>query len=229
MELTLLPSDNSANQGEIVQTKIKIKNYDGTLSLKGATLAETIYFYKISPLIRNPETGLMQTEASIIFLKVPKSNEVRGFLQNQEVQVTWKDLTIQPVQAPESFLFGEFQIPKRLNLVMVVFLSFISLVLILIIKRYVHHRKLKSAKSALINQLKDQITSAQDFSEVVNLWKMKHQYLERFPMIEKDFLEWEQTLFKYVFKPHITEVDKQLVMSSYQDFKSNIGEKIRGI
>jgi hypothetical protein len=229
IELTLLPMDSIVKQGEIVQTRIQIKDYDGAISLNGVTLAETIYFYKMSPFIRNPENGSMQTEGSIIFLKVPKTNEVSGPLQNQEVLVTWKDLIIQPVQAPESFLFGEFQIPKQLNVIMIVFLSFISLTLIWIIKRHIHRRKLKSVKIALINQLKDQITSAKDFSEVVNLWKMKHQYLESFPTIEKDFSDWEQTLFKYVFKPHITEMEKQLVMSSYEDFKTNIGEKIRGV
>lgn len=228
-ELVLNFNAKNVKQGELVQANIQIKGYSGSLKLNGATVADTIYFYKTSPIIRNSNNESMEAEAKVIFLKVPEKNEVSGLIHNQEVKVTWNDLNIQPVEAPDSFLFGEFEIPKHLNNMLVAIGAFLIFGLFIFIRRFLKKRKLQKEKSLEIKKLKSQLIEASDYSDIIQVWQRKHVYIQVFPKLEQDFLTLEQTLFKYVFKPNVSDVEKQIVTSSYLEFKNKIGEKTSGV
>ena len=228
-DLILVPEHNSIKQGELVQAKIQISGYSGSLALNGANISDTLYFYKTAPFIRNAQTETLETEATIIFLKVPKNNFVTGTVQNQPIRVSWKDLTINPVEAPESFIFGNFEIPKKINLFWFITGLITAFLIAYFIRKKMKQLKTKKLKAAEIANLKSQLVSASDYTHVLEIWQKKHLYLEMFPKLQDEFLNWEQTLFKYVFKPHLTEIEKQLVISSYNEFKQKIGEKISGI
>lgn len=228
-DLTLVPERNTIKQGELIQARVTISGLSGNLALNGLTVSDTIYFYKTSPLIKTAQSETFETDATIIFLKIPQANVITGTIQNQDIRVKWNNLKVEPVEAPESFIFGNFEIPKKLNFFWILITLSVATFSYLLIRKKIKQLKLKKLKLAEMMALKTQLVSATDYTNVLEIWKKKHLYLEKFPNLEEDFLNWEQTLFKYVFRPQLTDTEKEIVISSYSDFKRKIGNKISGV
>jgi hypothetical protein len=61
------------------------------------------------------------------------------------------------------------------------------------------------------------------------MWQNKRKYLEHFPHIDEEFKTLEETLFKYQFKPSITEDEVAKVLTAYSKFKNAVNGSFNGI
>lgn len=195
--------------------------------LKGVSLANTVYLYQVSPLIRSGDT--FEAEAKIIFLKVPESKPVMHKFGDKDVTVTWSDVEVQATEAPAQFLFGQFEIPGRRKLLQW-FIALISLGLIIVgIYKFRQRSRNKNEVRKRKAELKDKILSAREYDDVVKLWQQKPVLIKDFPHLGEPFKELEIVLFKYQFKPSQNEAEKTEVMKAYRDFLNKVQGGFNGI
>lgn len=195
--------------------------------LKGVSLADTIYIYQVSPLIRNGES--FEADAKVIFLKVPEGKPVVHKIGEKEVSISWSDVEVQPTEAPAQFLFGQFEIPgKKRILEILAALLFVGLVAFGIYKLSGKNKKKKALKQMRAD-LKDKVMSAREYQDVVNLWQQKALLNKEFPHLTEPFKELETVLFKYQFKQSQNEMEKAEVMKSYRDFMTKVQGGFNGI
>lgn len=221
MELSL--SNNYPKQGEIVTARLIIKETQGQSSLqglKGKNFEKTLYLLSLSPFIL--KNGNLESEVKIIFLKIPQTTFVRETLNGQDVMISWGDITVSGTEEAESFLLGDFDIPKKKKFFVWIMSGFLFLLVVLGTLWITRKNKKKKVIRLKKLALKEELVSCHSYEEVVSIWKKKLTYLSVFPQFENNFKNLEQVLFKYQFKPSQTEKEKSEVMEAYKQFRSEI-------
>ena len=220
-------------QGSIETAKIQLKadavQRVSLQKLKGQTLAETIYFYDVSPLMRKEGSDSFEAEAKVIFAKAPETNALGTKFGDEDLLVTWGNTQVSPTQVEQGFIFGKFEIPSRPKI-----LLWFSIILGLGVLTYLFFwgRKkyqFKTAQKKKLQELKRELLGATNYQEIVEVWKKKHKYLDNFPQIEDAFKGFETVLFKYQFKPRQNETEISQVTEAYREFVRKIEGGLNGI
>lgn len=197
--------------------------------LKGQTLGNTIYIYDVSPLVRKNGSDFFETNAKVIFVKVPETNALVSKLGAEDLLITWGDIPVSPTEGAKGFVFGNFEIPSRPQIFL--WLSILVGVVILSClgfwgrKKYQLNSSLKKKKKIL----KSELISASSYQEIVEVWKKKQLFLSEFPQIEEAFRTFEGVLFKYQFKPHQSEAEVSVVTEAYRDFVRKVEGGLNGV
>lgn len=226
----LVLNSPSVKQGEIVVGKLIVRESQGQTSfsgLKGKNIGKTIYLLNVAPFMG--KAGQLESDAKIIFLKVPESTSATEVIDGEEIVISWKGIEVVPTEESKSFLLGDFEVPERKEVLPWILGFFI--VLILGAAGYWISYKIKAKKltKSQQNKLKQEILSCQNYDEIVLMWRQKLRYLQTFPQLENAFKNFEQTLFKYQFKPNRTDRELEEVQKAYDKFKSEAMGALNGI
>jgi hypothetical protein len=222
VKLELRFAENKIKQGDVVSVTMV---FDGTASqrlplnkLVGETLGGHFYITSAKPFITKDNWNALESEASLIIVKVPETKPLSFRLGENDVMVSWNDVEFIPTEVPKEFFYGNFEIPSRAQ-ILKWFLIFLGLLCLSYggLKGKKHFEK-KKALALRKRKLKDEIMSASEYSAVVDIWRNKAAILKEFPKLDSPFKELESVLFKYQFKPQQTEQEKSQVMSAYRDF-----------
>jgi hypothetical protein len=228
VSLELKTQQATVNQGEIIEGVLILK--EGVVppfSLRDKTFGKTVYLFSLEPFVGRAST--FEAKAKVIFVKVPETNILLETVNGEEVVISWSGLKVKPTEAVQSFLFGDFEIPARKKvlpwiggILTLAFLCFIGWFLLSKSNR----KRLQKQKKKM---LKDQLSQADNYENVVTIWKNKHQTLKEFPEMDNAFKNLEATLFKYQFKPHRTPDEIQQVMDAYAKFRDEILKGQNGV
>lgn len=197
--------------------------------LKGANFAETLYFYELGPLIKKDGGDYFVADAKVIFLKIPESPKLIQKLGNEEIILAWPQIEILPTEGGKELIFGQFEIPSRKKILLWVLISLGLLTGLYALIKYRKQIALKKAAREKRINLKDKLFNATDYSQIVEIWLSRDEFLTAFPEIRDYFKKFEITLFKYQFKPHQTETEKAEVVTAYREFLTNIQGGLSGI
>lgn len=230
--INLVFNDKTVSQGRLHSAEMNLDL--NTLSildskkLSGATVGETLYIVDVSPFMRN-DAGAYNASATVIFLKIPK--EEAGVIDTAKgkVSVKWGAIEVLPTEAPETFLFGSFEIPQGSNLLTLLSVLIGVLVLLFPIKKLYERRKNQRALKKQLDLLKKDIFDAHNYEGIVNIWKRKHDFLSVFPQTRESFQKFEEVLFKVQFKPTQSESEKERVVNAYLIFLDEIKGVMGGI
>lgn len=195
--------------------------------LLGTTISDTLYIVDISPFIKK-ET-VYKASATVIFVKIPTQENGELETVKGKIKFNWGGVEVLPTEISENFLFGSFEIPKGRNLlIFLVLLVGFFLLLIPVIKIYKKRKKYRAYKNELM-KLKKEITDAQNYGDIVNVWKRKHDLLNAFPKMKDSFQKFEKVLFQVQFKPIQSDLEKEGVVNAYKLFLNEIKGDIIGI
>lgn len=186
--------------------------------VRGQTIGETLYVYSVSPLMRKEGGDDFEAEARVVFIKVPETPFLGYKTPAGEIVFSWKDLEVIPTEGAKELIFGEFEIPPRKKV-----LLWGGILLVLIIAGLAGFRIWKvfqKRKQVRLQKLavKNDISSVNDYQNVVRVWQNKRNFIREFPHLEQPFKNLEQTLFKYQFKQSQTDTEKNEVMSAWKKF-----------
>lgn len=230
VNLELVLNADSIKQGEIAPARLIVRDSEGktTLSgLKGKNIGKTIYLLSVAPFIG--KAGQFESDASVIFLKVPEVNSATEVIEGEEIVISWQNLQVLPTEEENSFLFGDFEVPERKEIVPWV----IGLLLLLVTGSMIYwlsqKLKIKKLNKLKLIKLKQELLECRNYDEIVLMWRQKQTYLNTFPQLDKTFKHFEQTLFKYQFKPQRTSLELDEVQKAYEEFKTEILGALNGI
>ena len=196
--------------------------------LKGKKLGEVIYLYDVSPLIRRQGGEFFETEVKVVFAKVPETHTVTVKEVPGNLIINLKNVEIIPTDSKE-YVYGKFSLPKKLNyLFWILILAGLALIGLGINWIYRRHQK-KVIKRNHRSKLKSELIGADSYPEVVSVWMKRGEYLEMFPQMTEDFRELERSLFKFLFKPNLSESELVQVVESYRNFRDKIRGGLDGI
>lgn len=230
VHLELVLNTPSVKQGEIAVGKLIVRESQGQTSfagLKGKNVGKTVYLLNVSPFMG--KAGQLESDAKVIFLKVPETTSVSEVLDGEEIAITWKGIEVVPIEETKSFLLGDFEVPERKDVLPWVLGFFIVLVLGAFGYWISHKFKLKKNAKFQLKKMKQEILACQNYDDIVLMWRQKRTYLQTFPQLENAFKNFEQTLFKYQFKPQRTEKELDEVQKAYEKFKSESTGALNGI
>ena len=228
LELSL--DKTSVKQGQIVNGRLLVRETNGTAGLsglKGQNLGKTLYIHSVSPFMA--KNGQLESEVRIIFALVPQVTTVKEVINGEEITVSWQAVEVTPTEATKSFLFGDFEVPERRDVLPWIF-GLLGLAATVTVIWWVSNRqKQKSLTKSQLAKLKNEIITCSSYDDIVLMWRQKHRYLEQFPLIESEFKSFEEVLFRYQFKAQRSEQEIAEVDSAYQKFKSNVAGVLNGI
>jgi hypothetical protein len=220
------------NQGSLQDVRLIIDEESfsklDSLKLMGLTIEETLYIHAISAFTRKSPT-LLETSATVVFIKVPKKNSGNIETPKGKIEVTWENIKVKPIEAPQGFLFGDFDVPKAKN-IFVWLISFFILTFFIFLGiklKNKRHNKLTARKT--LDILKNQIRTADDYDAIVTVWKNKHEILRCFPGLHNAFTNLEKELFRVQFKPVQSDLEKDSIGKTYRKFLEEIKGDLDGI
>ena len=233
VNIELMFEKNDIQQGSIETATARLTGESlqkiNLQKLKGQTLGETLYLHNVSPLLRKEGSKEYESEFKVIFIKVPESSQIVQKFENDEINLKWSPVKVTPIEVPEKLIFEQFEIPEPLKVLkwMIGLVLMAGLVFGFIkIKKF---REIKNKKRSMKKSIKDSIMAANSYEEIVTIWKRKLEITEVFPALGEPFKELEKTLFKFQFRPHQTEDDKNEVKKAYGDFLNAIQGGFDGI
>jgi hypothetical protein len=197
--------------------------------LVGSTLGESVYLYSAEPLIRRDSGDTFEAEGKVIFLKIPAARTLTHKVGDKEISLSWSEVNILPTEVPKGFIFGDFTVPARKQVLKWVILGLLVLIIMFGVLFY---RKRNSQKQRLRQarlSLKEKIIAVNDYEQVVELWQQKADVLHIFPQLAEPFKHLEKTLFKYQFKASQTALEKDEVMIAYRSFLEESRRGLDGI
>lgn len=231
--LQLVFDESEVKQGALIKARLFVPASSINVpvqKLKGENIAETIFFQQISPLFRKEGSEAYTSDVVIIFTKVPESNMVTAKVGNQEFELQWNELKVDPVEATGQMLWADFTAPDFFEKSLTWILWIVGVLLIAAGGFFLGRRFSKKAKEQKRRRLLAQeVRSCQNYEDVVNFWKKKRNYLRDFPHLEETFPALENTLFKYSFKPSQTETEKEEVLRAYKKMMEASEGGFRGI
>lgn len=232
VNLELKLQSTQVKQGEIVSGKILYRSTSSqfpSAALKGKTIEKTLYLLQLAPFMGKQGQDYLEADAKVIFLDVPKSNRIAESINGQEVSVSWSSLEVQAIDPPKSFLFGDFDIPERVNFVKWFTIIFgLGGILILVLWIFRNYKRKKTIKQKL-TFLKNELLQATSYDEIVAVWQKKHLILSTFPKVDEAFRKFEVILFKYQFKQQRKDFEIKEVQEAYESFKSQVKGVLDGI
>lgn len=230
VNLELRLEQSSVKQGQISTGKLFVRESTGAASLsglKGKNIGKTLYILNVAPFMG--KQGQLESDVKVIFVNVPQVATLTEVIDGEETVISLRGIEVIPAEAPKSFIFGDFEIPTRLNLIPwmlgLIGLGFALIFGLWLKKKFATKASLQSRKRSLKNEL----ISANSYDDIVAMWRQKLRYLETFPEIERNFKSLENVLFKYQFKQQRTEREINEVLNAYQNFKSEVSGVLNGI
>ncbi|MCM2349588.1 MAG: hypothetical protein NDI69_06170 [Bacteriovoracaceae bacterium] len=225
--------DTNLKQGQLEAAKVTMaadaaQNIN-LQKLRGASVADTLYFYELGPLIKKDGGDYFIADAQVIFLKIPESPKLIHKLGNEEIIVAWPQIEILPTEGAKELIFGQFEIPSRKKILLWVLISLGLLTGLYAVIKYRKQLALKKAAREKKIKLKEKLFNAADYFQIVEIWQKRDEFLQTFPEIRDHFKKFEIILFKHQFKPHQTETEKSEVMTAYREFLNNIQGGLSGI
>lgn len=232
-KLALFIPQRQINQGSIVKGTLIVQpeavNFP-VQKLKGETIGDSLYFQNLSPLLKKEGSVAYESEVKVIFTNVPQGNAVTGKIGAQDVAIEWNDININPVESSGTMLWADFTAPDFFErswkwvwiTLLIILLSCGGFVLW---KKFNRKRREKERK----RRLADEFLACGTYEEIVEFWKKKHIYLKEFPQLETPYRLFEETLFKFQFKPRQSETEKDLVVKAYQKLAEDSKGELRGI
>jgi hypothetical protein len=197
--------------------------------LKGATLGESIYIFNVSPLMRKDGEKTFGAQGQIIFAKIPDKNEILHRLGDVDILVTWSEVKIQPTETNKQFIFEDFNIPGRVQIIRWLLIILIPTALLTVFwflrKKWLIKKNIRLKKLSIKNKL----ILVDDYQGIVEMWMNKSEIFEIFPHAVEPFKQFEKVLFKYQFKHSQTELEKSEVVEAYKNFLDQIKEGFNGI
>jgi hypothetical protein len=222
LKLEIRFQDPKIKQGAVVPATLV---FDAESSQKlpinkivGETLGGHFYIYSAKPLLTKDNWNAFESEATVIVGKIPEAKPVSYKSGDNEVMVLWNDVEFIPTEAPKELIYGTFEIPSRAKILKWISVLIGIIIVALGILKLKKHLNNKNALQKMRRELKDQVLSAKEYADVVNIWQKKSQILKVFPSLEDHFKELEVVLFKYQFKQSQTESEKSQVMTAYREF-----------
>jgi hypothetical protein len=221
------------HQGALVSGVLLIQPESVNLpvqKLKGATIAETIYFQQLSAPLKKDGTSAYASDVKVIFIKPPESETITGSIGPNEIQINVGGIKVVPIQSTGQMIWADFTAPDFFagNLKWL----WITLLLILLAtssfvvwKKVNKKRKIAAHRKKLLKEFRGCTT----YEEIVSLWKRKRVYLQEFPLIDDNFKNFEDVLFRYQFKPQQTEAEKEIVLIAYRKLLEASEGVLRGI
>lgn len=229
MQLEL--SSAVVKQGSLIDAVVRL---DGSSvqqvevqKLKGVSLAGTVYLHQIAPLIRSGDT--FEADAKIIFLKVPETKPVIHKVGDIDLSITWSDVEVQPTEASDKLLFGQFEIPGPRRILEILGILVVITLVALGIYKFRQKGKAKEALRQRRAELKDKVMSAREYQDVVSIWQQKALLVKEFSHLSDPVKELENVLFKYQFKQSQNETEKAEVMKAYREFILKVQGGFNGI
>lgn len=230
VQMDLYVLNDQPKQGEILSARLVIKEARGQTALtglKGKNFQKTLYLLSLSPFV--VKSGYLESDAKVIFLKVPESNSAKETINGQDVLINWGEINLVATEAAESFLLGEFDIPKKMRLFLWFAVGLLVLVLSAVSYRIFLKIKMKKVLLKRKKELRSEMLNCQTYEDVVLMWKNKLRYLSTFPHLENSFKNLEKVLFKYQFKPFQTSDEKSEVMRAFEQFKADVSGRADGV
>jgi hypothetical protein len=232
-KLALFIPQGQVNQGALVKGTLIVQpeavNFP-VQKLKGENIGETLYFQNLSPLLKKEGSLSYESEVKVIFTSVPQGKVVSGKIGTQEVAIEWNDISINPVESTGKMLWADFTAPDFFErswkwvwiTLLIILLSFGAFTLW---RKFDRKKREKDRR----RRLADEFMACGSYEEIVEFWKKKHLYLREFPQLENNYRVFEETLFKFQFKPRQTESEKELVVKAYQKLIEDSKGELRGI
>jgi hypothetical protein len=195
--------------------------------LKGQSLGELIYLHSVSPLLRRK--GRFEADATIVFAKIPSTNEMIYKNSNGDVKISWNFIEVEPTEVPKDLLFLDFDIPKPARVllwVLVIFVSgFIGYLILRARRKWIAKREMKLKRQ----RIREDLYRVSKYNMVVSTWQNKHHLVKEFPHLAEPFSTLELTLFKYQFKQTQTDDEKEEVLKAWHAFLESSKEGFNGI
>jgi len=233
VRLELVFPEGEVKQGSLQEATLEIEadslqNFE-IQSLKALSPGETIYFHKLSPLMKKEADGKYTSEVSVVFLKVPESNSLDFSITDQKISLTWNGIRVIPTEVSKGMIFEAFEIPARKRVLF--WLICCLLAVVTGIGIYIINKRVKTTRNKKLHRqkLKDLIFSASSYDEIIAIWQKKSLLQEEFPHTTESFKNLEKTLFKYVFKPHQSENEKIEIQKAYRGFINEVQGGFNGI
>ncbi len=190
------------------------------LKLVGQNLADSLYIYEVSPLMRKQGEDIYHAKIKLIFVKIPKTNSIRAQVGNEVVEVRWNNISLIPTETPPELIFEKYELPTPPQVALMVGILIVVLLLgwlgLALKKKWGLKSKIKTRKA----KIKQDVLGCKSYEDVVLMWKNKREYIEVFPHLTSAFEKLETTLFSYQFKPTQSSTEKEAVMRAYRDFCS---------
>jgi hypothetical protein len=227
VEMRLQFKDSQVKQGEIIEANLLV---DGsTPALQGKSLGDQLYFYAVSPLVIRQGSTHMESAVKVIFTAVPESTVIMGKLDNMDVNAHIGSVKVLPTEGAEKFIFGNFTVPTAPQWLK--YILGVTGVLLFLVGGFFLWKKqeLKAALKEKKRKLREEILSAKNFQDLVDLWKKRQTYFEQFPHVVVPFEKFEKTLYKYQFKQSQSEIEQLEAMNSYKEFVRTIEGGFHGV
>jgi uncharacterized membrane-anchored protein YhcB (DUF1043 family) len=213
---------SEVKQGNLEAVTIKLNGQMvqeiGLQKLIGSTLGESIYLYSAETLLRKNSGDTFEAEAKVIFLKVPTGRTLLHKIGDEEIFISWSEISVLPTEVPKEFIFGDFEVPGRTQLAKWLIVGTLLFFIILGLFFYRSASSQKKKQRQIKLALKEKILTVSDYQEVVSLWQEKAEILILFPQLSEPFKNLEKTLFKYQFKVSQTASERDEVMIAYRSF-----------
>lgn len=233
VEVDLYFPQKEIKQGDVADATLKVSSENMNSvplnKLRGVSFAKTIYFYQFSPWMHENGSSSFNSNAKVIFLEAPQGPILKENVNGVEIELRLSEVQVIPTEPLDSLKFADFTIPSPVKILKWVLAILGSAVIGL--AGWFGYKKYSLRKAEKIHKvkLKEEISSAQDYEAVVEIWKQKRKYLASFPHLEKHFQDLEAVLFKYQFKPSQLPSEKQEVVNAYRRFVTESQEGLRGV
>ena len=229
--MRLVFNKDKVHQGSIENVVIELNPEAAQVvelqKLKGKSLGNTVYLLQIDPLVRKQD--VFAADARIIFSKVPEAVPVVHKEGSTELLISWTGVEVVPVEAPQEFLFGTFDVPARKKILFWVFIVLAVAVSGVAGWKFHQRWKIKQEQKRKLQLLKSSLLDAASYDDVVKLWQNKNEFQAVFPQIAEAFRDLETILFRYQFKPRQSELEKEEVMKAYRSFRDKVAGGLNGI
>lgn len=225
--------EKKIKQGRIEKVEIIFNETNETINnlqkLKSRKIGESLYLQSTGPIIKKDGSAEYVSEAKIIVISKPKSNEAKIDFEGKGVVFKWNDIDLELVEIPNKFINFDFTVPGKSKL-WIWIISALSLGVAAFaaikIKNKTSAKQLEKRRKQELNNL---LLNVSTFEDVVNVWKNKSVILRTYPVLEDPFKDLEEILFKYQFKKNQTDKEREITLSAYNDFVSKIRGVIDGI
>lgn len=233
-DLKLVFDQPLIKQGELVNAKLivplnQMQGFNFS-KIENSSLADTLYFMEVSPLIKKEGKELLEADTKVIFTKVPKTAGLSGKIHGEEISLFWNSIEVQPTEGTQELLFSSFEIKKKSQYIFWIVLIIVLLIIFFVLLRVIltKQKKKKAHKENMIRR-KEELLACRDYEEVVKIWQQRQEYFSLFPHIIEPFQKLEKELYKHQFKPKQTEQEKIEIMDAYRTFKRSVEGGFIGI
>ena len=230
IELRMKPLSRSVAQGELFDVVLSVHQSNGVTSLKGLSgkhFAESLYIYSLDPFVL--KNGQLESNAKVIFSKIPKVDYLQEEIEGSSYIIKWSDLTVTPTTEAEGFKFGNFEIPKTWPVFSLVILLILLMTLALPIKRWLAKRKNRELHKIFIKKCLAEMESASTYDEIVSIWLQRDKFQKAFPSITEEFKKFEIVLNRHQFKPNRNPKEISEIQEAYEKYKATLKGVLNGI